>query len=137
MSDRPNHFILLGGKADFGALDGSKILEPNEDGEIIWTVPKSAKTDDEVFIYITAPLSAIVARAKCAENSWLQEHPLSDWQGYYMAELADVEIFPEEKRIAMKTLRSLFPDWRWLSFPRQNVRVPQEFLQPFLELFDE
>ncbi|HEX8564104.1 MAG TPA: hypothetical protein VF648_00450 [Pyrinomonadaceae bacterium] len=135
MSDSPNHFILLGGAADFGHLDGSKILGADETDEFHWTVPKTAKADDEVFIYITAPLSAIVARAKCAENAWLQEHPLSDWQGYWMAELKDVEIFNEKKRIAMKLLRSLFPDWRWLAFPRQNVRIPDEFIKPFLELF--
>jgi hypothetical protein len=122
-----NYFIFLGSPAHGDCF--------GDDGDsVIWTARKNALDNDVVFFYFTAPVSSIVACGRVVGEPWLNEDIFSDWEGYWMTEVGHIEVFDRQKYIPIRKLREVFPDWRWLRYPRANTQVPAEIVKPFLEL---
>jgi hypothetical protein len=122
-----NYFIFLGSPSHGDAFG-------DDGGSVIWTARKEALANDVVFFYFTAPVSSIVACGRIIGEVWKNEDILSDWEGYWMAEVGHVEVFPKSKYIPIRKLRNVFPEWSWLRYPRANTKIPTELVRPFLEL---
>lgn len=95
-------------------------------GSTRWTINRNAEVGDELLIYLTAPISAFVARGIVSSVPSIDEDLNGDWQEHYMSEIEDVSLVPE--RVHIKILRARFPEWRWLISPIPSTRVPDEVL---------
>lgn len=122
-----NYFILLGSIEDSACLITDEIVG--------WTSHKAVAVDDEVFFYITAPVSAIVASGIVLSENYTYEDFRSKWDGRLMTEIViDRGIESPKPHVSMRRLREIFPEWNWLRYPRQNTQVPADIILPFLEL---
>ena len=134
----PQHFVLLGGGEHL------PYFLNNDDWnqyEWFWTVPKSAKKGDLAFIYLTAPVSAIVGRVELVEEPWFHVDGFFDnpkMKNKQVARIGNVTPLTGRTDLTMKSLRTLFGrDWPWLGYPRSHVRIPADILPPFLELINQ
>lgn len=127
MSQLLQHFIFLGSPEDAGWLTGES--EP----EVGWTTHAMIEPGDQVYFYITAPTSAIVAVGTRLDDEWICEEYGSRWEGRTMH---DVRVESHGLNVTMGMLRAVFPDWPWLRYPRQNAKVPDELVEPFLHLIN-
>lgn len=136
MSTERNPYLLLGGPehVDFFA----NYEEPSIAEQWFWTVPKDAKVGDVAFVYLTAPESRIVGKVLIIGEPFFHygntmfDNPKT--KDKWMAEVYAVACYPPRPELTMRGLRSLFPDWAWLSYPRSATKIPSELLQPILEL---
>ncbi len=94
-------------------------------GESNWTVSRHARPGDGVALYLTAPISAIVAVARVSSIPVREDDPQSAWHGHFMADFEIVEMIPQ--RITRDALRGAFPAWGYWKQPRLSVRVPAEY----------
>lgn len=134
-SDTTNYFVLLGGMADFNRADGDALLSTLKGDHVVWTAHKNMRPGDLIFFYITAPISSVVASGIVRSEIWINAEKDSRWSNYPMAEIKITNHLDEKFHISMKNLRGLFPEWKWLAYPRVNCIVPEEIQKPFLELF--
>jgi hypothetical protein len=131
-----NHYVLLGGPEhlDFFEHNSDYVLE-----QWFWTVPSTAKVEEKAFIYLTAPVSRIVGKVVIISEPFYNigqfdnPHTKNKW----MAEVKVVRYFKSQPGLTIGGLRSLFPDWRWLAWPQGKTRIPDEIVEPFLELTDK
>lgn len=126
------YYILLGGAEH---LDFFESPSSYADETWFWTVPKTARVGDTAFVYLCAPVSRIVGQFEIAgeplyNHGWLSER----WKNNWMAEIGNVTYFEPRPELTIKGLRELFPDWGWLRYPRNKVKIPTEIVKPFLEL---
>ena len=123
--DERHHFVFLGSKEDSLNLKRKNVVG--------WTSHSEVAVGDRIFFYITSPISAIIATGIATGHSWENEDFNSRWAGRLMTEAI---VFQDDLHIPIKELRELFPEWKWLRFPRQNTRIPHEVVKPFLELIE-
>jgi len=128
-----NYYIILGGPEH---LD---FFEHNENHWMhrwFWTVPQTAKKGEFAFVYLTAPLSRIVGKVLLFGEPFYNicEFDNPKTQNRWMAEIQVLQYFEPKSELTMSGLRALFPDWRWLSYPRGKSKIPTEIVRPFLEL---
>jgi hypothetical protein len=130
-----NHYILLGGPEH---LEWFEHFEDDPLSQFFWTVPKDAKVDEAAFIYLTAPVSRVVGKVLIVAAPFFHfgntmfDHPQT--KDKWMAEIKVVAYFEPRSELTIKGLRRLFPDWGWLRYPRNKVKIPDEIIKPFLEL---
>lgn len=134
MKDK-NYYILLGGPEH---LDFFENNQNYSDARWFWTVPQSAKSGEAAFVYLTAPLSRIVGKVLLIGEPFynVNEFDNPKTQNRWMAEIQMVSYFKPKSDLTMSGLRALFPDWRWLSYPRSKAKIPAEIVAPFLELIN-
>lgn len=111
-------------------------ISPPENGEMLWTCPRTVRAGDVMLIYLLAPVSAIVARAEFSGDAFVMDDFDSDWFGKPMASYERVRMFAEP--IALHELRLIFPEWHWTHRPQGSVKVPEneklQLKRPFAEL---
>lgn len=129
-----NYYILLGSPEH---LDFFENPAAYSDEQSYWTVPKSAKKGQEAFIYLCAPVSSIVGRVIIVEEPFFNVYTFPDWADNWMAEISIMQEYTSRKDLHIKNLKSLFPDWSWLRFPRNKTRIPSDIIVPFLELVEQ
>ncbi len=126
-----HHYVLLGGPEH---LSWFEHFEYDPLSQFFWTVPKDAKIDDVAFVYLTAPVSRIVGKLLVIGEPFYNicafENPKTKNQ--WMAEIKFVSYYEPHGELTMRGLRSLFPDWAWLSYPRGKTKIPPAILSPFL-----
>lgn len=128
-----NYYILLGGPEH---LEWFENFEDDPLSQYFWTVPKTARVGETAFVYLTAPVSRIVGKVLLVgepffnKNEFENPHTKKKW----MAEIKFVGYFEPRAELTMRGLRSLFPDWAWLGYPRGLTKIPTELAQPFMEL---
>lgn len=105
-----------------------------EPGDTWWTVNRHVKAGDELYIYVCAPVQAIVAVGLAASDAAPNDNPQSEFFGGYMAEMENVRMLP--KLIPRLALCDAFPEWRYWRQPRQSVRVPAEFVARLAEVIE-
>lgn len=121
------YFIFLGSKDDKQFLEADEVVG--------WTSHDRARKDDEIFFYICAPHSAIVAHGiKVYEDDWT--HPPDTDKRFSGRAMTDIVVRRADLNIPMRKLRELFPEWAWLRYPRQNTQIPEDLVKPFLELME-
>lgn len=106
----------------------------NEKKRVAWTVKNSCSKGNLAVFYLTTPISAIVGYGQIISEPWFESQ--SFWQDKYFAEIDKIVMFKKEKFIQIKTLRNLFPEWRYWLQPRQSVFVPEQLTKPFTELLE-
>ncbi|HQU83889.1 MAG TPA: hypothetical protein PKY59_12215 [Pyrinomonadaceae bacterium] len=126
-----NHFVLLGGAEH---IDFFRENHHFVDHQWFWTVPKTAKKGDIGFVYLCAPVSRIVGQLEFMKEPFFNTVTFPQFKNNWMAEVGNVQYFETRQEITIKGLRKLFPDWKWLLYPRGKTKVPAEILQPLLEL---
>jgi hypothetical protein len=94
-------------------------------GETNWTVSRHAHIGDWVLLYVTAPISAIVAWAIVATEPEHVADPSSPWHNSYMADMHSLTMLAEP--IKRGHWLTYFPEWRYWKQPRNSVRVPKEY----------
>jgi hypothetical protein len=134
------HFILLGGAEHLEWFEDEETRDDYFD--YFWTVPKTAKECDHAYIYLTAPVSRIVGSVLIAGEPFQQfEDTMFDnpkMKNKYCAKVYCTGYFPFDHNLTMSGLRTLFgKDWRWLAYPRGNVKIPDDILPAFEELIVE
>lgn len=90
-----------------------------------WTITSKARPGDRVLLYITAPISAIVASATISTEPEKDDEPQSPWRGHYISDIEDILIFI--RPITRDDLRRCFGRWGYWKQPRNSVRVPQQY----------
>lgn len=129
-----NYYIVLGGPEHLEFVQ--KYEEQPVAEQWFWTVPKDARDGDAAFVYLTAPVSRIVGKLLIIGEPFFNvnefENPKTKKK--WMVEIRPVAYFGSRPELTMRGLRALFPDWAWLSYPRSAARMPDEIIQPFLEL---
>lgn len=101
------------------------IREDAGEGETNWTVSQHARRGDKVFLYVCAPVSAIVATAIVSEMPAREDDPGSIWCGLYFADMHNLCML--ENPITRADLLLKFPDWRYWKQPRSGIQVPKEY----------
>lgn len=120
-----SYYIFLGSPEDRHWIQNNETVG--------WTSHRDAELDDRVFFYITAPVSAVVGYGHIC-GGFKNEDIRSK---YYERWMSEILVINDSLNIPFGNLRELFPDWRWLKFPRQNTQIPEEIVKPFLELVNE
>ena len=126
-------------------MSGPELLpyfEPGADLEDWWwTVSPSAKVGDQGFIYLTAPVSRIVAQVEITGAPFnnianVFDNPKCD--GKWMSPINLVRLLPARPELTIQGLRLLFgTDWGWVRYPRGRTTIPAHIIKPFLELVNE
>ena len=96
-----------------------------------WTINSKAKIGDEVFFYLKAPLSSIVARGR-VQNMPKREDSDSEWFGHFMSDIGDISMLPRPLHI--REIRAAFPNWGYLKSPIRSSRVPDEIVPQLLQM---
>lgn len=102
------------------------IVADAKEHETDWTISRHARPGDRVLLYVTAPISCVVAQAFVISEPRLEEDPASEFVGSYFADMDGLEMLTHP--IARETLRKCFPDWGYWKQPRNSVEVPEEYL---------
>lgn len=136
MSTEPNYYIVLGGPENVDFFKNHE--EQSVAEQWFWSVPKDAKVGDEALVYLTAPESRIVGKVLITGEPFFHygntmfDNPKT--RDKWMAEIHAVAYYEPRSELTMRGLRSLFPEWPWLSYPRSATKIPAEFIGPLLEL---
>jgi hypothetical protein len=103
-----------------------------------WTVPPTAREGEEMFAYLTAPVSRIVGRMKITGEPFHNTgniFPNPKCNGKWMAPVGDVINYPARPELSIAGLRKLFgADWGWVRYPRGRTTIPAHIIQPFMQL---
>lgn len=97
---------------------------------IDWTINSKAKIGDEVFFYLRAPLSSIVARGR-VHSMPKREDSDSEWFGHFMSDIGDISRL--HRPLHIREIRAAFPNWGYLKSPIRSSRVPDEIVPRLLE----
>jgi hypothetical protein len=98
--------------------------------KVRWTVPPSAEPGDKVVFYMVRPLTAFVAIGDVGSPA-KREPPGSDWAGWHMATIANIQMIPFRHRLDV--VRAI-PGWGWPRAPRRKTTVPAQYEAEFLTL---
>jgi hypothetical protein len=63
-----------------------------------------------------------------------EDDPESDWHGYHMAEIGDLEVFPAP--ISIRTIKAAIPAWRYWLSPVRSSPVPREHMKALNSLIN-
>jgi len=110
--------MLIGGTSN-GDHDWLLRHEGKDTG-VSWACPKHARVGDDVLIYISAPISQVIATAKVIHEAIPGSEVGKKWR--YVAKIGPIKLLPSP--IAFSELRRLCPKWAWLRFPRAYAYVP-------------
>lgn len=105
--------LFFGGSDDYNG-DYSKIhrrakLEQSEE----WEVMKNTRKGDRVLIYFNEPHSAIVASGVALDDAW------SPKKRSFRGRIGKIKILRDP--ITFDELKTLFPGWAWLKYPRSKL----------------
>ena len=78
-----------------------------------WTVLRGTRKGDRVLIYFKQPHSAVIAMAEALEEGWTAA------DGRIRGRIGKIRILKDP--IRFDELRTFFPDWGWLRYPRSKV----------------
>ena len=101
-------------------------------GSIDRTINSKAQIGDEVFFYLTTPLSSLVTRGRVQSKPGRQEDSNREWFGHFISEIGDLTMLPRPLHI--KELQSTFPDWGWLKSPRRSTSIAGEVVPQLLQM---
>ncbi len=92
-----------------------------------WTVPRVARTGDDVVFYLLNPVGAFVAAGRLLTDA----RPGTSYQGdgKYLADVGDVRQLPG--RVARLDMVRLVPGWGWPTQPHTATTVPHKHLSRF------
>lgn len=108
-------------------LDRLEAMAATDEGTN-WTVNSQAVVGDQVLFYLSAPLSALVARGTVTSPPKRRNNPRARWYGHYMADIDAITLLP--RRIPVRELKAEFPQWRWLLSPIKSSRIPEDIVAP-------
>lgn len=101
------------------------LLDDSIVGSTEWTINKSAKPGDLVYLYVCQPKGAIVATAVIADLPYLDEDLNSVFFGHWFASMENLRML--DISISRPQLRQLFPDWGYWKQPRNNIEIPAQY----------
>lgn len=102
---------------------------------VCWTINRKAEINDKAIFYLTAPVSAVVGFGNIIDVPW--EDTQSEWKEKHFTDINAIRIFDENKFITNREIRELFPEWRYMTQPRQSVLMLEAIRLPFWELMNE
>jgi hypothetical protein len=94
-----------------------------------WTCNRQVRCHDRIFLYMTAPDSAIVAIGYAASDARFNDKPQSMWHGHHIADIEGLTML--NRPVSRKELLERFPAWGYWKMPRLSVRVPDKFQAEF------
>jgi hypothetical protein len=114
--------VLLFGGSDAHNGDYSRLRNASRKAKRLsrWSSLKDVRKGDEVWFYIQAPISSIVARGIAYADAVPGEN--DDWA--YLTRVKDLQWI--EPHITLATLRTLFPDWDWVKKARAKVHLTKD-----------
>lgn len=97
---------------------------------VTWPIPKSAKVGDKILFLIPAHVGQIVA------SGTVQTIPVPSerWVPKYQAAIADIHFRPNP--IPIELLQQRLPDWKYLTYARSYVTVPDQFVSALEEILN-
>lgn len=105
-----------------------------------WTANKHVKKGDIALIYLTAPLSRIMANVRIVGEPFFNPAATSMFDNPFMYDKWCVEVgetlyHGSHDELSIRNLRKIFSDdWGWVRYPRGSTRIPKEIEKPLLEL---
>jgi hypothetical protein len=131
-----SYYVLLGGPEHFNFFKNHSRYRKHQ---WFWTVPKDAQPGETGFVYMSAPVTRLVGQLEIIAEPFYNVDMFAGEKvkNRWMAEIGKVKYFEERADLTIRGLRALFPEWGWLRYPRSKVRIPDEMLQPFLELIND
>lgn len=112
-----NYFVFQGGAENLDHFENGGIIKDGAESSFwsspfFWTSPKTAKKDDVAFIYLTVPISRIVA------------------------EVGSPRLIDFDEKLTFQGLKAIFgAKWGWARYNRaSHSQIPQEILKSFLKI---
>ena len=108
--------------------------------QYFWTANKHVKKGEIALIYLTAPLSRIVATARIVGEPFFNPAATSMFDNPFMfdkwcVELSETVYLGSHDELSIANLRKLFSlDWGWVRYPRGSTRIPDQLISPIQEL---
>ncbi|HEX3102556.1 MAG TPA: hypothetical protein VHQ01_12215 [Pyrinomonadaceae bacterium] len=108
--------------------------------QYFWTANKHVQVGEVAFIYLTAPISKIVAGVNILKEPFFNAAATSMFDNEYMydkwcVEVGNTHYYGQHEDLSMRNMRKLFSlDWGWVRYPRGSTRIPDEIVSPFLEM---
>lgn len=130
-----SYWIFQGGPETEWLLKGDSPFD-----QYFWTANKHVKVGEVAFIYLTAPISKIVAGVNIVAEPFFNPAETSMFDNEFMFDKWCVEVgntlyYGQHEGLSMRNMRTLFSlDWGWVRYPRGSTRVPDEIVSPFLEM---
>lgn len=130
-----------------GGAETEWLLKADESGfdQFFWTANKNVCVGDVALIYLTAPLSAIIATVQIIGEPFFNPAATSMFNNSFMYDKWCVEVgkafyLGRHDELTIANLRRLFAtDWGWVRYPRGSTRIPehmipllQDLMSPFL-----
>jgi|GEM_PF-1311143 len=123
--------ILIGGSdkqnGDFSLVRRLAYIGGNAN----WGCLKTVKPGDPVLIYIRQPPGAFVTEAKVMANP--KKGKPGDYP--YRAKVGKFKLLPNQ--LGIRELKSEFPHWSWLRYPRRGTVVPENLVDRLWHLVHE
>jgi hypothetical protein len=101
------------------------LVADSADGETNWSVSRHVRAGDLILLYVTAPVSAIVAAAEASDDAAQDDDPKSPWFGHFFCDMHDLRMLA--RPVTRAELVTAFPNWGYWRQPRNSIRVPGEF----------
>lgn len=130
-----NFYIFQGGPETEWLLESDSPFDT-----FFWTANKHVKKGEVAFIYLTAPISKIVAGVNIVGDPFFNPAATSMFDNPFMFDKWCVEVgntlyYGQHEELSMRNMRKLFAaDWGWVRYPRGSTRIPDEIVSPFLEM---
>lgn len=124
--------LLFYGGSDVVNGDYSELKKASKDKTRTfkhWSSLKDAKRGDDLWFYITAPVSAIVATGVALSDA----HPGKNWP--YEATVGEVNWI--ENQISLNELRKMFPSWAWAKAARAKTHLTEQQAQALRKRLSE
>lgn len=105
-----------------------------------WTANKNVKKGEIAFIYLTAPLSRIMATVRIVGDPFFNSGETSMFDNPFMndkwcVEVGETVYLGSHDELSIANLRKLFSvDWGWVRYPRGSTRIPDDVVYPLSEL---
>jgi hypothetical protein len=110
--------MLIGGSA--ATNDDHGWLLAHERRNTTWSCPKHARVGDQVFNYIVAPVSQVLATARVITKPRPGHEIGSVWR--YVGRIGSIRLL--RSPIPLSELKELCPNWAWLRYPRAYAYIP-------------
>jgi hypothetical protein len=94
-----------------------------------WIVPKSARLDDDVVVFIAGYGFFATAKIKTSPR------PRANWKNRYEAELSDIRLI--DPAISISTIRRHVPELTWAIYPRSITTPPTETASQIRKMITE
>ena len=105
-----------------------------------WTANKNVAAGEVAFIYLTAPISKIIAGVNILKEPFFNPAETSMFDNPFMfnkwcVEVGNALYYGQHDDLSIANMRKLFSfDWGWVRYPRGSTRIPDEIVNPFLEM---